>query len=86
MHLAYAAQYDTMNHWPNPISEVSCVECKEDTNTQCKKCEVPLCFNGKGNCFTNYYTSPKDKITYIPKFAPPHLSSDSESDLDHSKK
>ena len=99
MRLTYAARYDTMDHWPKPISEVPCVECKEEANISCKKCKVALCLNRGRNCFIMYHTPPKGKIICIPKFAPPlafvsyeesstserELSSDSESDLDHSE-
>ena len=99
MRLVYALRYDIMDHWPKPISEVPCVECKEETNIPCKKCQIALCLNRGRNCFIMYHTPPKGKIICSPKFAPPlafvpyeesstserELSSDSESDLDHSE-
>ena len=103
MRLTYDPRYDTVNHWPETISEddgpVPCVHCKDETNISCTKCNVALCCNERRNCYILYHTDTKGKIICTPEFVPPvvfvpyqdsstserELSSDSESDLDHSE-
>ena len=80
-------RFDQNNHWPHAFSgwdgRVRCVNCKNQTNMFCLKCEVPLCCHSKRNCFMSYHTEENDQIVCLPEYLQSHLGlSQSESDPD----
>ena len=80
-------RFDQNNHWPHAFSgwdgRVRCVNCKNQTNMFCLKCEVPLCCHSTRNCFMSYHTEENDQIVCLPEYLQSHLGlSQSESDPD----
>ena len=51
------ARLDNIAHWPVKQEKRNrCAVCKKmKTDTFCEKCDVPLCFNEKRNCFKDYH-------------------------------
>ena len=83
----YRLRFDKKDHWPHAFSgwdgRVHCVNCKNQTNMFCLKCEVPLCCHSTRNCFLTYHTEENNQIVCLPEWLEPHLDlSQSESDPD----
>lgn len=53
------ARYDQLAHWPVKVEKRRCCAvCKTiKTDTNCEKCNVPLCFNERRNCYLEYHTN-----------------------------
>lgn len=51
------ARYDQVAHWPvKKEKRRRCSVCKTiKTDTNCEKCQVPLCFNERRNCYREYH-------------------------------
>ena len=77
-------RFDKKDHWPHAFSgwdgRVRCVNCKNQTNKFCLKCEVLLCCHGRRNCFLTNHTEENDQIFYLPEYLPPHLGLDIQSE------
>jgi hypothetical protein len=52
------ARFDEVGHWPKKADKRRrCAKCKNiKTDTTCEKCNVPLCFTEKNDCYRSYHT------------------------------